>query len=146
MIRRCGDDVEALAFRLGFALTPETTRRFPELCSSEAIYGELRDGKRAVNIDRVFPGRHEPRCRPEVIVFPKISEQPRSELARLTGADTLARLMEQSPGIMVDKPLVSKQLEALSLLTDQAKSYQILVGTDIYEQPEAVCELLMEAK
>ena len=122
------------------------TERFPELDNSEAIYGALRNGKKAVNVDCVFPGQHVQRCSPKIVVFPEISGKPRSELIPLTSTDTLARLFEQSPGIMIDKPMVSKQLKALTLLVDQAKGYLIRVGTDVYDEPEAVSELLLQTQ
>lgn len=146
MVRRSGDGVEAQAFRLGFSLTPETVCRFPELGSSHAFNGELRNGKRAMDIELVFPGQRVQSCSPQLIVFPEISGRAHSELVPVSRANALTRLFEQSPGFMVDKPLVSKQLEALTLLIDQTRSYQILVGTDIFDKPEAVSKLLMEAQ
>ena len=58
----------------------------------------------------------------------------------------LLALIPQSPGIMTDRPLVSKQLEVLKLLVHQAVSYQLLLGSDVYEEPTAVSHLLWASR
>ena len=157
MLRKNSNGVEALAFRRGFSLTQATSVHFPELNISTtsattpgygaaSAYGRLNGDKRALDLDPLFPGMFASRCVPRLMLFPEISSRSRSELIPLGYAEALTSLLGQSPGIMTDKVLVSKQLRVLTSLVEQTKSYRLLAGSDVYQRPDTVSQLLTRAR
>jgi len=147
MLRKNGEEsIEALALRRGFSCPPDMIERFPELGSCPAGASFLDDGKRLVNPESVYPGRFEPQCHPQVLLFPMIASGRKSELVLMNETDALTSLIQQSPGIMTDRCSAGKQLEVLGLLLRQAVSYQLVLGSDVYQEPTAVSDLLWEAR
>ncbi len=143
-LRSCGEQVEALAFRRGFAVTDRTAGFFPELASPQVVYSPVRDGKRLADVSALFPGRFSYSCVPGGVVFPRIAQRRQSALAPIEKTGAMARLILQSPGILTDKELVSRQMATLALLVEQARCYELLVGSDVYERPREVSDLLWE--
>ncbi len=147
VLRSCGEQVEALAFRRGFAVTDRTASFFPELASPQVVYRPVRDGKRLADVSSLFPDSFSYSCVPSAVVFPRIAPTRRGEskLTPIEKTGAMARLIVQSPGIATDKELVSRQMATLSLLVEQAQCYELLVGSDVYERPREVSDLLLTA-
>lgn len=144
MLRRVSRGIEALALRRGISCTPQTTVYFPELSIKDHETLVLAEGKRWVQTEPLYPERFNQQCLPQILLFPQVTGRKHSQLIPLDETRAMTGLIQQSPGIMSDKPLVRKQLETLRLLIKQSTSYQLLVGTDVYEDPTAVSNLLWE--
>lgn len=145
VLRQSGEDVQALAFRHGFSLTPHTVGKFPEL-ENTRMQGRFSNGKRSVDVDSIYPGQFTYRCKPRMIIFPDIVDRRRSRLVQLDKLRTLTLLIEQSPGIMTGRALVEGQLAALKLLVEQAGCYRLMAGIDVFEEPSAVSQLVLDAQ
>jgi ABC-type Fe3+/spermidine/putrescine transport system ATPase subunit len=146
MLRRVSRGIEALALRRGISCTPQTAAYFPELRITDQETPVLAEGKRWVAAEPLCSGRFSHLCFPRILLFPQVTARKHSQLMPLDETRAMIGLIQQSPGIMCDKPLVRKQLETLSLLINQSISYQLLVGTDVYEDPTAVSNLLWESR
>ena len=98
-----------------------------------------------VDIAKAYPNAQALTCTPSVVLFPSIADRATSRLVEIEKSSTIVRLVEQSPGIMTDRALGSKQLAALGKLVDSTGCYRIEVGRDVYETPGAVANLVSEA-
>lgn len=146
MLRKDSEDITALAFRRGFSCTPATVMHFPELSDPGMATWPLKDGKRLVDIDSLYRGRFTSRCHPQVVLFPQIVAQPHSQLVPVDKTTALISLIRESVVINADHAEVRKQLEVLKLLLQQVVSYQLLTGTDVYQNPAAVSEVIWAAR
>ncbi len=61
------------------------------------------------------PQRHAPRCRPAVVLFPRIVPRADSELVALDPAEALLRLLRQSHLVTLEPELAARHLEGLIL-------------------------------
>jgi GTPase SAR1 family protein len=142
MLHKTPRGIEALALRRGFSCTVQTTSRFPELEASVDEAPAFLDGKKLVDIDRGYPQSFSLRCFPRVLLFPTITNKTRSRLIQSDPTQSMVALLQQSPGIMTDRPWVIQQLDVLRQLVKQSRSYQLMLGTDVYDAPQAVAEML----
>ena len=132
--------VEALALTRGFSCTSGACERFPELATGAGE--EVHGGKRLVDAEALFPGRFIGYTTPGIILFPRIAAQADSQLTRLREPEALARLIRQSPGVLSDRAAVAGQLEILRRLVESSRSYELVLGADVYQRPEALGGLL----
>ena len=145
LLRNCPEGIEALAFRRGFSCTPDTLRYFPAVKAFNADRLSIRPKKNLVDIAPLYPGRFLARHIPRLLLFPKIGHQRRSRLIPLTDSDAAVALIQQSPGILIDRSQAARQLATLERLVSQTRSYCLNLGTDVYENPAEVSNLLSGA-
>jgi hypothetical protein len=134
--------VGAHALRRGFSCTPRTAAGFPELRMAVAQGGELVDGKRHTDLGSVYGDRFVPQCTPRLLLFPELAGGTRSRLEPIPATRAMTSLLEQSPGILTDRPGVEAQLALLRRLLEQASCRRIELGNDVYQAPHAVSELI----
>lgn len=140
------DGIQALPIRRSFSCTPETAAYFPNLHIAADEAPDLDSGKKLVMVDSIYPDRIASNCTPQILLFPEITGAQRSRLTEIDDKSALFKLMYQSAGIQMDPSLVSKQLNILTQLINQCQSYQFLLGTDVFEEPQAVSNLLWEKR
>jgi hypothetical protein len=144
MLRASDDRVEALALRRGFSLTRDAGQRFPELQTAVATGQALSGGKRLVDWLRLYPERQTSRCRPDLLLFPRITDRRVSEFRPLDETASVIRLMEQSPGIFTDRSGVETQMRVLSRLVAQSSSYEVLLGRDVFESSTDLSRMIAQ--
>ena len=145
MLRNTLDYVEALAFRRGFSCTRDTANFFPELKgATDALFSA--NDKKLVDIEALYPDGFTNYCQPRMLVFPRIIGAAHTQLIPMDETQAITALIQQSPGIMVERMTVKQQLATLNQLVQQSCSYQILMGADVYQTPEAVSDLLWSAQ
>jgi hypothetical protein len=141
LIKHHPDGVGAIAFQRGFSFDLNLANHYPELnkpLESFCLNGQ----KRFLDIDFIYPDRFKYSCFPNVLIFPNIVSQEKSQLIPIDRAKALILLIENSGGIMVDKEMVVKQMGVLKRLVYQTSSYQLLAGRDLYEEPERIYEII----
>ncbi len=143
LIRQSSDGIEALAFQKGFSFDPILSVHYPEL-SNPKIPHSLNGKKRFMDINVLYHDGQVNSCFPRVLIFPKIVFQSKSYIIQIDKSKALILLIENSGGIMLDKTIVAKQIEILKQLVSQTESYQLLLGLDLYEEPEKITEVLSE--
>jgi hypothetical protein len=132
-----GLNVEARALRRVFAVT-EPTIAASLLAGYEGLLAEpvpFDPLKRRFEPEKIFPGGFTDICVPRVIFFPNINGEPASDARRITQAETMARLIRMCPWACYDKPAARAHLEALSLLAQQTRAFELQAGTDLLGDP-----------
>jgi hypothetical protein len=138
--------IEARAFRRWFACSQETINHFPELGRAASDAWPTRDGKHTVDLESVYSGQFSTHCKPRLLLFPQITGKPHTQLVPLDATRAMIALMQQSLGLVVGQPVVSRQLEILKQLVAQARSYRLLLGRDAYQDPTTVENLVRSAQ
>ena len=106
----------------------------------------LSDGKKLIDIESLIPESFTPRCMPKVLLFPEITSERTSQLISIGDTEAMIALVEQSPGIMTYHHLIVKQMGVLNSLLQQTRSYRMLLGSDLFDSPETVSDLLHSAQ
>lgn len=134
--------VEALALRRDLCLDPRLARHFPEV----GVHGEVSPfvgkNKRRLAMHALYPDQQIDRCVPRVILFPEITLATGSRLIPLKPAAALPRLIAQSAVFALDSDVIPRHVEVLNQLAQQARSYRLLAGQDLKEEPELIADLL----
>lgn len=141
LLKHNPEGIEAVAFQRGFSFDQNLANHYPELdkpLESCCLNGQ----KRFLDINFIYPDRFQSSCFPNVLIFPNIVSQEKSQLIPIDRARALILLIENSGGIMVDKEMVVKQMGVLKQLVYKTSSYQLLLGRDLYEEPERISEIL----
>lgn len=144
LLRESGEGVEALALRRDLCLDPALARLFPEIAQHGQAGPFAGRGKRRLPMRDLYAGQLIDQCVPRVLVFPEIVPDATSRLVPAEPADALARLMAQSAVLALDSEALPLHLQLLARLARQARSYRLLAGRDLRENPEAVASLLAE--
>jgi len=83
---------------------------------------------------------------PKVLLFPEITSEQTSQLISIGDTEAMIALVEQSPGILTYHHLIVKQMGVLNSLLQQTRSYRMLLGSDLFDSPETVSDLLHSAQ
>jgi hypothetical protein len=132
--------LSALGFPEEFDLTDETVRLFPELADLFARERERGWPKRRLRADQRYGVEIVWRCRPRVLVFPRVAHTERSVLTPMSAAEALLELV---PNVLLTEPASSQRhLEALAALASSSACYRLETGTDFRELAERLRALL----
>lgn len=116
--------VEARGFRSFFAVS-ETGAQFKHCFEPEIVLRSKRTTQAIVG----------------AVVFSSLNGESRSELVRLTQAETMTRLIRACPWATYDKSIAGANLELLSALARQANGFDLSAGHDLLEPDYAVSML-----
>jgi hypothetical protein len=142
LLRREGRGVTAAALHRGLSCAAETAARFPSLGASWSAGAPLRDGKRLLDAPRRLPRQPVPRLRPQVLVFLDGRTDSASRVRPLDTKAALARLMEHSPGLLLDADLAPGHLETLRRMAERCVRLAFCPGGDVFDDPRRVADLL----
>ena len=149
LLRDAPGGVQALALRRGFSFTDETLSYFPGLGPDRAEEDSslvTDNGKHLMDLTPLYPHSFAAQSEPGVLLFPRVEGHARSELRPMNKTHALISLAQQAAGILTDRAFASDQLNVLARLVHQARSYELLLGTDVYENPASVADLLRNAE
>jgi hypothetical protein len=117
------DGRRVLAFPDEIDLTEESVSFFPDLRLAPAPAGWR---KRQLRADT---GRIVWESEPAVLVFPRVSGRPRSELRPIDAGEAL---LELAPNVLLTEPVSSQaHLDALAGLARASRCYRLETGTDL---------------
>lgn len=145
LLRAMGDHVRAYALRRGFACTAENATQFPLLADALVDAPVLRDHKKLLALETLWPACFTPHCTPRLILFPEITNAPHTRLTPLNPAQTLCAILEQDFALLLDATLAHQHLALLNQLVRQARGYRLHSGRDVYAEPARVAALLQDA-
>jgi hypothetical protein len=121
------EGLRVLAFPDEIDLTDETAGFFPEVATRRTPGWR----KRQLRAEEAFGARIAWECEPAVLVFPRVSGRPRSELRP---ADPGEALFELAPNVLLTQPGASQaHLDALAELARASRCYRLETGTDLDE-------------
>jgi hypothetical protein len=86
-------------------------------------------------------GRWVDRIRPDRIIFPTIGRDT-TMVEPITPRDTLAGLVRWSAWVLLEPTLAQEHLELIERLARQARSYRVVLGTDLFTHRDRLTELL----
>jgi hypothetical protein len=133
------EGLKVLAFPDEIDLTEQTAGFFPEL---PEITARTTPGwrKRQLRAEQAFGARIAWECEPAVLVFPRVSGRPRSELREIGAGEAL---FELAPNVLLTHPGASQaHLDALAELARASRCYRLETGTDLEEAADLLRGLL----
>jgi hypothetical protein len=126
-LARREEGLRVLAFPDEIDLTEETAGFFPEVAPRTTPGWR----KRQLRAEEAFGARIAWECEPAVLVFPRVSGRPRSELRPVDPGEAL---LELAPNVLLTQPEASQaHLDALAELARASRCYRLETGTDLGE-------------
>jgi ABC-type thiamine transport system ATPase subunit len=138
-----GVEVTAWPLRRCFAITSETLaashflQASASLNSMQAERADQNNDKKQFLPHRVFGSEFKERCLPRTLFFSQISGGERSQVSRLSPAETMAPLIRMSPWSCYDRATATEHLAILSALVKQSTGYSLLAGKDLLDPARA---------
>jgi hypothetical protein len=136
--------VEARSFRRPFAIT-ENTALNSGLTIFEKVSRQEENGrevKRCFEPQTVFPGAQIETVKPSFLLFTRVNGEAETYLAELSQAETMKRLIRACPWATYDKTIAVENLDMLSRLVRQSRSFDFSAGADLL-RPKRASDLLM---
>jgi energy-coupling factor transporter ATP-binding protein EcfA2 len=128
-------EVHALGFPDAVGITDHSAGRLHERGARPIL---LADGfpKRLGRIEDIIGVSALDSCDPRALVFPEIALDRLSEIAPLDPGDALLRLV---PDVLLTEPAATQaHLQAIGMLVEQARCYELRSGTDVERAAELV--------
>jgi len=140
-LRDHGGRIALLAFPERIDVTERTISFFPEL--GAASQGTLRTGyrKRQFHPEALYPGSSGDVAQPVVILFPRISGEPRSRVEKLSKRAGFEALLPLSL-VALDRETSARRFDLLARLVEGADCYRLSFGRDVLELPRLIDSLL----
>jgi hypothetical protein len=124
-LARRQEGLRVLAFPDEIDLTEQTAGFFPEVAMRTTPGWR----KRQLRAEEAFGARIAWECEPAVLVFPRVSGRPRSELQPVDAGEAL---FELAPNVLLTHPGASQtHLDALAELARASRCYRLETGTDL---------------
>ncbi|HEX5720960.1 MAG TPA: hypothetical protein VF179_32710 [Thermoanaerobaculia bacterium] len=130
----CRGVLRVLAFPDEIDLTEESVSFFPDLQLAPPPAGWRKRQLRAAETRIVWEST------PSLLVFPRVSGRPRSELREIDPGEAL---LELAPNVLLTEPVSSQaHLDALAGLARASRCYRLETGTDLDEAVHLLRELM----
>jgi hypothetical protein len=146
LLRRRAAMVEAYALRKPCYVNADVAARYVDLPLGEEVPDTAGERRRQVHIEQAFSGQVVSKTQPQVVLFPRIVPQPHSTLQPLERLSALRDLLTQSGPQLFDRRTMGQHLDVLKGLVQQAATYALWAGQDLYQQPGRLLHLLREAE
>ena len=146
LLRLLGEAVEALTLRRHAYLDADATAGSADLPFGAEVPDTAGKLRRRVHLEQAFPGQLASTCLPQVLLFPTIVPKPHSALFPLDRPRALQHLLTQSGPQLFDRRTMGPHLEVLKRLVQQAVTFELQAGRDLYEQPGRLVPLLQKAE
>ena len=134
--------VTSLALRRSLSCSPRTLSLLNVAPNGADGVDFERTGKLPLDVASLFPDQMIDRFKPTMVLFPEVTRRTYSDLVPIAPAETVSRLGPASAGIMTGPVWAKRQLDVLGKLAAQVVGYQLLLGRDVFEHPEALSTLL----
>jgi hypothetical protein len=146
LLRGRSDGVEAIACRRSFYIDAVRSADYCDLGLGQEEPDSNGGRRRRVGINEAYPEQYIAQCLPHIVIFPQITGQDQSTLKPISKVSALRSLLTQSAPQLFDRSTMSGHLELLKKLLQQAETYELDAGTDLYHQPTKLIDLLREAR
>jgi hypothetical protein len=145
LLRLQPERVVAVVCRKHCYVDAGTAARYAERPFGEAAFETHVGWKWRVHLDEVSPSQQVAACLPQVLLFTRIVSDPQSTVRPLDHVMALKYLLTQSGPQLFDRHTMTPHMEVLKRLVQQATSYELYAGRDLYQQPGRLGRLLAEA-
>jgi len=133
LLTASGEKIKAFGLRKHFALTSETIAKSGVPGLPFALEGRTigADNKLPLLPENIFPSQYLHSCVPEILIFAHRRDAYESQLAPMTQAEAMKRLLEISQASCLDQPMATGLLAILGRLARQCRAFDLLSGTDL---------------
>jgi hypothetical protein len=146
LLHRCDDAVRAVALRKNFYIDAAAAQRHNDLPLGNRVPDNRNGRRRSVGLpESVFSRQFKPECIPELLLFSHIVPQEHSVLRPIDHGTALKYLLEGSGPQLFDRCTMDQHLEVLKQLLNQATSFYLEAGLDLYHNPATLFRLLAAA-
>src|SRR5262249_8470835 len=101
---------------------------------------------RRLRLADAYPDSSTAQGLPQVLLFARIVRETSSAVRPLDRVTALRYLLAQSGPQLFDRSSMPQHLEVLKCLVRQTKTYELVAGVDLHQQPGMLGELLQEAE
>jgi hypothetical protein len=136
------DDVEVFPLRKELFLDPDSARYFPEIVAYWQTRRSETEVKQCLKVDAVYPERITAKCIPKILIFPKTVDEPESQIIPSGRAESLFLLIQQSVLTLHEPNIAPRYIEILKRLVNQTKSYRLLAGLDMKNDPSLISNFI----
>jgi hypothetical protein len=138
--------VEAFACRRSFHIDATESLNYTDFVQSEKDPDLNGSTRRRVAVEETYPGQYVSHSFPRVVVFPHITHQDESVLKAIDTIRALGIMLGQSGPQLFDRSTMNEHLTVLKRLLEQAETYELDAGTDLYHEPRKLIELIGKAQ
>lgn len=144
LLTAAGEKIEAFGLRKHFAVTTETVVKSGVAGLASALTGKTIgvDHKLQLVPEHIFPSQHLNTCVPDLLIFAHRAEAPESQLARITQAEAMKRLLKISQAACLDLPTAGELMSVLGRLARQCRAFDLHAGTDLLGNQEYTARFL----
>ena len=135
-----------MACRRSFYIDAARSADYSDFCLGDEEPDSNGGRRRNVGINEAYPEQYLTLCLPRIVIFPKITARSQCMLKPIDRVQSLRLLLAQSAPQLFDRSTMSAHLELLKGLLQQAETYELNAGTDLYHQPAKLIDLLREAR
>lgn len=130
-----------LSFPTVFNIRPGSLALFSDAIPMDRLSPHSDGEKQKLKLEEISARPFVRKCRPAMLVFPKVSGKVGHKATRLTKPQALERLLPESLSIM-ELTTPGGHFSALIKFTEEVTSYEIEMGTDVKSLPPFLYELL----
>lgn len=132
--------IEVRGLRRFFALTADTMAAVQFLPKAElAGMGKL---KRRIAPEDLFPLGQIQSAAPGAVIFPRITDDARSRIRRLSIYESMMRLLRLDPWSCYDKPTARDHLNFFGRLARETVGFELSAGKDLLGNPGLTAEMV----
>ena len=132
--------MEARGLRRFFAITENTAAAAGGLGQFDKVVsrsGIMPDSKRCFEPQTLFPSAQIESVVPRLLFFSSLSRTPDTRILELSQAETMKRLIRSCPWATYDSSIAPENLDVLSRLAHQSRSFDLLAGADLLRRNHA---------
>jgi hypothetical protein len=126
-----------------FNIDKDLAERFPDVVKEKDMLVKNK-AKVSVAISEIFPDSFISYLRPDVILFPEITSNKKSQIYPIGQMEVYVRLLRQTV-LAVDNEVSKNQLKTIERLVKQTQGFDLLSGRDIFENPKRFINLIRDA-
>lgn len=145
LLREDGGRIEARGLRRLFSLSEEAARASGVKGLGESLGTPVASdpSKRRLEPSSVFSSAQAESCFPESILFPHVTNEPKSRTRELSTSETMARLIKLCPWAGYDTVTARDYLRVLAALARACHARELEAGRDLLAAP-ALAEEIVE--
>jgi len=142
LLEEVNGDIIAHSLYKTFNIDRDLAEHFPDVVKEEDIPVK-KGAKVSIDISKIFSDSFIPYLKPDVIIFPRITTDDKSQIYPISQTEVYMRLLKQTV-LAVDKEVAKNQLKAIGKLVKQMQGFDLLSGRDVYENPKRIITLISE--
>jgi hypothetical protein len=142
LLRLQDGEVQALPLSRNLRLHVSAARKHADIHARRSSFAVMHDAKLHLDLAQLYPERLSDGCFPRVLLYPRIVPAPDSTLTPLPAVNALWNLIRQSALIFAAPAMAHAHVHLLRRLVGQCKSYSLLAGRDLEQDPTMISRIV----